>query len=275
MLTKNKLSLVGVALVAMATSSYAENSNINAAAQAEQVLSLFSANSMKAAPGVTAGSPSAYGSGWGSVYGGFSLADRTQTSSSMDGSMVVGMGFGDPHETVGLDVSVGIISTDTGDGGFGDDGNYDLKLSRFISDNMAVAIGADNVMPWGNADDNKQSYYGVVSNQYHVMGGEGKEGLPLTVSLGWGTGAYQSDSDDTNTDDDVADTIGLFSSVALQVNERTSLITDWTGQMFNAGVSFVPVKSLPIVASLTATDLTNRTGNHVPVVASVGYSYTF
>jgi hypothetical protein len=270
MLNKTKLTLLGVTLsTVVATSSIAQD----ATTQAEQVLSLFSSMEQVAAPAVSAGSPVGYGSGWGVIYGGASISDKTQTSASMDGSAALGMGLGDPHKYVGMDVAVSIISTNYTDGGFGDTGNYNFKVSRFLSDTAAVAVGVDNAFPWGSdATDNDQSWYGVISNQFTLAATPTSKPLPLTLSLGYGTGTYQSDG---SSDDGVANTIGIFGSAAVQLTNQLSVIGDWTGEMINAGISVVPVIKWPLVTSLTVTDLSNRTGNKTPVVFSVGYAYSF
>jgi hypothetical protein len=270
MLNKTKLTLLGIALgTVVATPSFAQD----ATTQAEQVLSLFSSMEQVAGPASSAGSPVGYGSGWGVIYGGASVSDRTQSSASMDGSAAIGMGLGDPHKYVGMDVAVSVISLDYTDGGFGDTGDYSFKMSRFIGDTAAVAIGVDNAFPWGDdATDSDQSWYGVISNQFSLAVTPTSKTLPLTLSLGYGTGTYQSDA---SSDDGVANTIGIFGSAGLQLTSQFSVIGDWTGEMINAGISVVPVKKWPLVTSLTVTDLSNRTGNKTPVVFSVGYAYSF
>jgi hypothetical protein len=273
MIAPKKASLAwGIVLATLVTSScFAEEPSLLGQ---QQILSLFTPieSAQATGPGVSAGSPSAYGSGWGTVFIGGSLVSETQDSAEMDGSGVIGMGFGDADKFVTVDVAVGIISVDTRDGGFAEDGNFNFAISRNVTDTLALAVGVDNAYPWGSADEEAQSYFGVLSDQYTLSTGAESQAMPLTISLGYGTGTYQGDAQE---DDGIANTVGIFGSVALQLKDNFSVIGDWSGDRLNAGVSFVPFKKIRLVTSLIATDVTNRTGNKVPVTFSVGYGHLF
>jgi hypothetical protein len=182
-----KRILISITAGTLLTSScLASENNESYVSMSQELLSLFSAASQQIAPASSAGSPVAFGSGWGSIYGGASLGNESHDSSSMDGGAAVGMGFGDPRKSVGLDASVNIISVDISDGGFAQDGSFAFSLSRFLNKTAAIAIGVDNAMPWGGAADNDT----VISNQFTLPFAFNKqsETMPLTLSLGYGTG---------------------------------------------------------------------------------------
>lgn len=257
-----------IALSAMCTLSHAETPLPNHAA-----LLLSMLESAAASPATSAGSPTAYTPGWGSVFAGLAGATRTQSRSAIDGSAVAGLGFGDANKTVGAEIAGSLISLNPADGGFAKDGNVNAKIGRNISGDLAVAVGGDNLLAWGNAKNTRKSYYVVGTKIFFLDGDSLTNQMPLVVSVGYGNGRFQSKpSKNTNV---ASKTIGLFANAGLQLIPRFGVVGDWTGQMLNAGVSFVPVETWPVTVSMTATDLTNRTGNHVPIVVAVGASFNF
>ena len=93
-------------------------------------------------PGLSFGIPSAMGSSWKDVFvsvaytadydeGLFTWHDKNNKKVA-DGSMNFGFGFGDPNESIGGEISVGIISllSQKGESGFGADGTAGIKGKR-------------------------------------------------------------------------------------------------------------------------------------------------
>ncbi|NJM97478.1 MAG: hypothetical protein HC800_10170 [Phormidesmis sp. RL_2_1] len=150
--------------------------------------SAVAARQARPAPASSFLTPSAYGADWGDIYAGLSGAVSSNGRPS-DGSGSIGFGLGSATDFVGLEVNIGIISLD----GFADDGTVGFKLHKVFPDanNLAIAVGWENPIKWGAAEIAQESYYGVVSRQFFLQPGQANP-MPLTVSLGAGTGAYRS-----------------------------------------------------------------------------------
>lgn len=102
----------------------------------------------KAAPGSTAGTPSAYGASFGQAYIGGGLLFPLDED-RVDGSLSVGFGLGDAAKSVGLEVNANITSVGGGDSfDFGDSGGIGFKLHRYLGDGTAVAVGWSNPIKW-------------------------------------------------------------------------------------------------------------------------------
>jgi hypothetical protein len=222
----------------------------------------------KSAPGSSAGTPTAYGAGEGQGYVGAGLYIPLDKGRS-DGSLSIGVGSGDPVKSVAIEVSADITSIGTQD--FGDSGQIGLKLHKYFEDGTAVALGWSNAIKWGDSNkDAKDTVYGVVTKAFDLQP-NGKNRLPLTVSLGVGTGSFRSEGDVTNNKQGV----NVFGSLGLRVIPEASAIASWTGNALNAGVSLAPLKTAPIVINAVFTDLTNTFNNGVGFSLSSGYSFEF
>jgi hypothetical protein len=224
-------------------------------------------SSSRSAPGSSAGTPTAYGAGEGQGYVGAGLylpLDRGRS----DGSVHIGVGSGDPVKSVAIEVSADITSIGTQD--FGDSGQVGLKLHKYFEDGTAVAVGWSNAIKWGDSKTAQDTVYGVVTRAFDLQP-NAKNRLPLTVSLGVGTGSFRSEGDVINNKQGV----NVFGSLGLRVIPSTSIVTSWTGNALNAGASIAPLKTAPIVINAVFTDLTNTFNNGVGFSLSSGYSFEF
>jgi hypothetical protein len=222
----------------------------------------------KSAPGSSAGTPTAYGASEGQGYVGAGLYLPLDKGRD-DGSLSVGAGFGDPVKSVAIEVGGDITSVGTQD--FGDSGQVGLKLHKSFQDGTAVAVGWSNAIKWGDANkDAKETVYGVVTRAFDLRPNANNK-LPLTVSLGVGTGSFRSEGDITSDEQGV----NVFGSLGLRVIPSTSIVTSWTGNTLNAGASIAPLKTAPIVINAVFTDLTNTFNNGVGFSLSSGYSFQF
>lgn len=223
----------------------------------------------KSSPGSTLGSPSAYGAKWGNSFAGLSYASQPDNADKADGSAVLGMGFGDPVRAVGLEMSIGIISlTDS----FADSGSVGFKLHKVIPEagNLGVAVGWSNALKWGDAQQSKDTIYGVVTKRF-ALRPEANHQLPLTISLGAGTGGFRSNGAIKAGEN----TPNVFASAGLQVIPELSLISNWTGNQLNLGVSAAPFRQIPLVFSMGVSDVTNITDGGSRFLFNVGYSLNF
>ena len=218
-------------------------------------------------PGSSFGTPSAYGADWGDAFIGISGVSRGENDDKADGSIGLGMGFGDAINNIGVEVSVGIISLD----GFGEDGSVGFKLHKVFpgANNLAVALGWSNPITWGDANNAEDTFYGVVTQRFELYPGQA-DSLPITASLGVGTGSFRSKGaiEDGNNDPNV------FGSIGIRATPEVSVATSWTGSALNVGVSAAPF-DFPLIVTAGLSDVTNNTDSGTRINASMGYSFSF
>jgi len=227
-----------------------------------------STNAPAGAPGATLGSPIGFGASWGDVgigVGGQTLDDSAQDD--VDGSAALVVGFGDARSAVGLEAVVDIISMRDD---FGDDGAFALKLHTTLPKNMAFAVGLENIGRWGSAENGKSSVY-AVGTKLFALNPSGTYALPLAVNLGIGDGRF-NEVNDTGA--------SVFGGLALYVHPQFSIITDWTGNSLNAGISAVPFRALPLTLTLGALNTTGENlggqfGDDTEFGGALGYSFHF
>lgn len=227
----------------------------------------FVPDTPRSSPASSFGVPSGYGADWGDAFIGLSGVTEGRTDDKADGSISLGMGFGDAVDNIGVELSVGIISLD----GFGDDGSVGVKLHKVFpgADNLGVAVGWSNGLTWGDADNAEDTFYGVMTQQF-VLRPDRDNVLPLTVSAGIGTGAFRSTGAiDAGTNDP-----NLFGGFGLQVIPELSVVSGWTGSALGLGLSTAPFE-FPLVITAGVTDITDNTRSGARFNASVGYSFGF
>ncbi|HYW21530.1 MAG TPA: hypothetical protein VE956_19955 [Nodularia sp. (in: cyanobacteria)] len=227
----------------------------------------------KSAPGSTAGTPSAYGASFGQAYiGGGLFFPLDQNKDRNDGSLSVGFGLGNPVDSVGLEVNIDITSVGGGPRfDFGDSGGVGFKLHRYLGDGTAVAVGWSNPIKWGDVTSAKDTIYGVFTKSFPLQPDNRKNNLPLTVSLGLGTGDFSSKGAleaDKNA-------VNLFGGLGLRLIPQASLVSSWTGSVLNIGGSFAPFKMTPIVINAIITDVTGNLDTGVGLSISAGYGFQF
>ncbi|MGD1896255.1 MAG: hypothetical protein ACFB16_04790 [Phormidesmis sp.] len=219
------------------------------------------------APASGFGVPSAFGADWGDAFIGLAGVTEGRTDDKADGSISLGMGFGDAVENIGVEVGVGIISLD----GFAEDGSVGVKLHKVFpdADNLAVAVGWSNPITWGDANSAEDTFYGVVTKQFALQP-ERNNTLPLTASVGVGTGSFRS----KGAIDAGNNALNVFGSLGLQVIPELSIVSGWTGSALGLGVSTAPF-DFPLVLTAGVSDVTGNTRSGARVNASVGYSFSF
>ncbi|MBE9064792.1 hypothetical protein [cf. Phormidesmis sp. LEGE 11477] len=212
--------------------------------------------------------PSAYGADWGDVFVGLAGVAGGDDSARTDGSAALGFGVGDAVRNVGLEVGVGIISLD----GFADDGIVGFKLHKIFpqAGNLAVAAGWTNPIKWGNATDAEDTFYGVATKQFRLRPNADNQ-MPLTTSLGVGTGTFRS----VGAIDDDENGVNVFGSAGLRVIPQVSLISSWNGTGLGLATSVVPVRRLPFVLTLGVSDVTGNTDEGAQFQGSLGYALRF
>lgn len=215
-----------------------------------------------AAPGIVFGSPTGFGQFFGEAavgIGGGTLPPGQGKRS--DGSIALSAGLG-RQDTVGLDVGLNIVSLSAG---FADSGSLSAKIHKMLNGSTSVALGVESFSQWGLARQRDPSVYGVATTIQRLP-----NGMPVAFNLGVGNGRF---TDGLQTVEDRR--VGVFGGVAVLLNERVSLIADYTGIGINTAVSFVPVRRLPITASIGLTNVARQDGATREVSAAVGYRINF
>lgn len=211
--------------------------------------------------------PSAYGADWGDAYIGLAGSTGGNNADRLDGSASLGFGLGNSVRNVGLEVGVSIISLD----GFADDGVVGFKLHKSFpqANNLAIALGWSNPIKWGAANQAEDTFYGVATQRFNLRPSAANR-LPLTVSLGLGTGSFRSTGAIAADDNDV----NVFGSAALRVIPEVSVISSWNGTGLGLAASAAPF-DFPAVLTLGVSDVTGNTSDGAQFQGSLGYSFNF
>lgn len=224
------------------------------------------------APGSSAGTPTGYGASWGQAFIGGGVYIPLDKG-NFDGSLTFGFGVGDAVKSVGLEFDFNVISVggQSLGGDFGESGAIGLKLHKYFTDGTAVALGWYNPIKWGDARNDKETFYGVVTRAFDLQPNNQGNKLPLTLSVGIGTGDFSSVSALRRGDNSV----NVFGSVGLRVASQMSLVSSWTGNALNLGASFTPFKKTPLVVNTIFTDVTSNLDNGLGLAINVGYVVEF
>ena len=217
-------------------------------------------------PSSTFITPNAYGADWGDFYLG-TAGTTEDTDDGLDASASLGMGFGNAVDNVGVELNVGIISID----GFADDGSVGFKIHKLFpkANNLGVAVGWTNPITWGAAEEDEDTIYGVVTQRFDLRPNK-QNAMPLTTSLGVGTGAFRSVGAIEAGDN----APNIFGSVGVRVIPQVSLVSSWNGSGLGLAASAAPF-NFPVVLTAGVSDLTDNTEEGTQFVGGLGYSFGF
>jgi hypothetical protein len=231
------------------------------------------------APSSSLGIPTGFGAQWGNAWLGGAYGSSRLFNPSSDGSIGLGIGFGDARNLVGLEVFTGIFNLSGSEnsigGSAGSGGAVGFKLHRLLDVRgyFSAGLGMTNAIRWGTQNTyggDYDTYFGVVTGRFDLQ--EGQENpLPLIISAGLGTGAFRSlgalNANEQN--------VNVFGSVALRVIPEVSLISTWTGSQLNLGTSLAPFRNFPLVLNLGAGDVTGAYPQGTRFIMSLGYGIKF
>lgn len=221
----------------------------------------------RSAPGVSIITPSAYGQSWGNASIGLGLQERTRFTDQADGVLGIGIGLGNPQNSIGFDIGLTFVDLI---GDTAQDGTVSFKLHRRLPDDFAVAVGIKNAIRFGETDS-ATGYYGVVTKMFRLQPSIDKPFSRLFVSAGVGSGQFRSELDVNND----RDSVGVFGGVAMRVAEPVNAIAEWSGQDLTLGLSVTPFRDIPLVISPAITDITGNAGDGSRFILGVGYSISF
>lgn len=197
----------------------------------------------------TFGINSGFGLPGGSAFAAGALTDnRDRAGSDADGSGAIGVGFGDARDSIGADVSIGIISVDPRD--FGEDGNVNARIFRQLPGITAggvsgVALGVSNGVRWGDAKDIDRNYFISGSTIVNLRPDSGY--TPLMLTAGYGTAVKNIERDPA-----------AFAGVGVGLTSRFSASVSWGGDEWMAGLGIRPFLGHNAQITLGVGDATNR-----------------
>ena len=213
------------------------------------------------------GTPTAFGADRFQAYIGGGYQNRTRFTNTDDGGIAVGIGLGDARKLIGLEVTYASYSTFRE--GFFTNSGISLKAHRLIGNDLAIAVGVDNLVTFGRPDGGSD-VYGVVSKVFPFK--KGDYSRSVTASVGLGGGRFRSISDINRRGDD---SVNVFGSVGVRVAEPVTLIGEWTGQNLNFGASIQPFRNIPVIITPGVADVTDNAGDGPRFILGVGYGFKF
>ncbi len=236
----------------------------------------------RTAPGSSESSPSAFGASFGDGFIGVSYqASQRHATSVQDGAAFGGFGLGNPVTAIGLEVTVTSYSTlrngpqQTSGFYFLRVGGVSAMLHRQITRDVAVAIGSENAVTWGNGGDGGSDVYGVVSAQRALADDPTRPFGSVSVNLGLGTGRFRPWVGDKYSGHPDSSGVGFFASGGLRLAPSTSFIADFSGQDLALALSIAPFPRFPIVFTPAMADVLGRANPTARFVIGVGYGFRF
>jgi hypothetical protein len=207
-----------------------------------------------AAPGITIGLPGGFGANFGDLYAGAAYQSVNRVG-LRDAGFFAGAGLGDARRFVGVESTVSMFGTWRSCCR----GGASFKVHRLLPANASIAAGVENLATWGPHDPNfdawssdaPRSWYGSVSKVMYRPAASGDPFRSVTFTLGAGTGRYQTQDDMLEERDGVRP----FGAVALRVAEPVSIIAERWSQDWNAGISVVPLRAVPLFITVAVADL--------------------
>lgn len=217
-------------------------------------------------PASAYGIPTAFGADWGDVF--FATGYQRLLKSAgrqNDGAVFTGFGFGDAHETIGIEGTIAIYDL------VGDtfqERSLGLKLHRRFGEQWAVSVGVENMFIAGGTDGGK-SAYSVASFTSNLSLGQ----LPIqkiTATLGVGDGRFNSMENVRQG----MNNLSIFGSLGVRLASDFGVFGTWAGQDLNVGISVVPFEQLPLVVTPTLVNATGTAMSGRRIGGSIGIGYT-
>lgn len=219
------------------------------------------------APGSSLGSPAATGVGSDNYFIGAGFQQRTRFTDRPDAGFGGGIGFGDPESSVGLELTVSSFSSVRHPPA--SIGGVSFKFHhRDPQHRMLYAVGMENAATWGAADGG-HSVYGVISRVFVPRERENASLGVVSVSLGIGNGRFRTASEIDNH----RKTVGVFGGAGVRITPAIALVSDWTGQDLDAGLSVTPFPGRGLVGLIGFADLTHSAGNGARFIMAIGYGF--
>jgi hypothetical protein len=214
---------------------------------------------------------------------------KTEFNSNGKGIWTIFAGLGDPTKLIGLDLGFQITSLattrpDQSSAGttFGSGQGLDVAISRNLSENVAIKLGAKNLIEFDEVQlDQGRSAYGVISSRFDLGGPKDENSHDLYTTIGLANGRYRPLNviyDDQTAEcakdvakngsrtpfkyGDLCNVWGLdygdpypVASIAYLVNPQLSLIAEWWGRNLSLAASIKPFEGINWVITPGITSL--------------------
>ncbi len=217
-------------------------------------------------PGIAASSPVGFGPNQGDVFAGLGFAAKAPGTGESDGSLSVGAGFFNAQDIAGLEVVLTSLSTFRS--GFGSRMAASFKAHKVVN-GWGLGLGMSNVQLNGDTDADP-SVYAAATRTFSVRP-SGPYFRSGSINVGLGNGVFRFA--DAQKKDESG--VGLFLSSSIQVNGWSSAIIDYSGGSTNLGLSFVPMRRLPLVVTATMSDLAGEFGDKARLGLGAGMSWKY
>jgi hypothetical protein len=220
-------------------------------------------------PSLSAGIPSGTGMGTGDSFIGLFGSTAGKARDSIDGSIAMGTGIGDPYRFIALEGVFNITSIRR----FASNGTFDLKLHRNLyqganGEQVSAAVGWSGFAAYGSdAGGQPSTLYGAVTWNQALDPKNSDNPMLISITGGMGGGSYRNDTNGTGP--------GVFGGLGLQVAPNLGVSTGWSGQGLNFGVSYLPVKTMPLYLTAIYSDVANagRSGSQLILGVTYGFNY--
>lgn len=222
-------------------------------------------------PNLGGGLPTAYNANWGDYF--ISVAGATPgklRAGQVDGSVNLGVGFGDSQRLLSIELDWNIGSTRN----FNANGSFDISASRMLLNErrlqVVVAGGVQGLYTYGNEAKPPINGYGVVSVATPLRTPNAFFNQVLQISAGVGGNNFAPL--DANFE---GPTTGYFAALGLEITSNVGLSMGWSGRGVNLNLSFTPVRDLPFTVNLLGVDLFNNSPFGTVGVLSVSWGDNF
>jgi hypothetical protein len=234
----------------------------------------------RVAPAISYVTPIGYGGYFGNVGLGVAYQSSTALGNKDDANFGATVSLGDPSKYVGVDLSLAVnsVSNETNRGGGGSFGSNTLSLqvSRLISDDLSIGIGAENLLAFNPSERNISttlSYYFVTTKIIPLNSDSSRPFSTLYASLGLGNGRFLPAGKVTVKGEPG---VNVFGSAAIKVIDGVNGIVEWSGQDVDVAVSIVPFRNIPLAITPAIVDLMGTSQNRgARFNISAGYSFKF
>ena len=195
------------------------------------------------------------------------LQNPPRNDENDDATFSIGLGLGNPEETVGLDLTYTSIST-VRTAPF-ETGAFNIKVHRRLSATSSAAVGVENFIRYGDVTDEALdvSYYGSYTNVFSLRDNPTDPFSSLAVTVGLGSGRFRQ-NDDIEEDNE---TINIFGSAGLKITRQFSVVGAYTGNTLTLGASVAPFREIPLVITPAFTDLTGEFSDDPTFILTIGY----
>lgn len=224
-----------------------------------------------APPNLGGGVPTAYVANWGDYFISASGATPGNLRAGQpDGSVNMGVGFGDANRLIGVELDWNIGSVRN----FNANGSFDISANRILINQsklqVVLAGGVQSLYSYGNETKPPVNGYGVVTVATPLRALNPYFNQVLQISAGIGGNNFTP----LNADFE-GPTTGYFAALGVEITSNVGLSVGVSGRGTNLNLSFVPSRNLPITINLLGVDLFSNSPYGTVGVLSVSWGDNF